>query len=427
MSTHLEAAGLALLHSLWIGAAIAAALGFALLFLRSARARYSAAVLALFLFAVAPLFWLVPEPARIIAPFTPPAAGSASMATSAQAPDWLRLLPCVWALGAALFAVRALGGWAIILRLRGQGGLVTDPLVLQAVRQWSVALGITRRIEVLTAAVESPVTMGWWRPVVLLPLSALTGLGRPELEAVLAHELAHIARHDYLVNWLQVWFEVVYFYHPAAWWISAVIRREREHCCDDVAVQLSGDRTRYARALLQLAELQSRCQPALAARQGEMENRIRRIMQRNQKATSPAWALPIVLVIVSLLSAQPPATNTCALLPQYEVWLTTQVQWIIEDRERNAFLRLKAPAECDRFVEQFWSRRGEAAKAEHERRMKWAAARYPNLETPRRLYVTLGPPDEIESHPKEGYEAWRYRNLPGKEKNYTVRFELKGR
>lgn len=427
MNTYLEAAGLALLHSLWIGATVAAALGFALLFLRSARARYNAAVLALFVFALAPLLWLVPEPALPAAPFAPTAAGSASFANSAPAPDWLRLLPCAWALGAALFAVRALGGWAVILRLRRQGAPVIDPLILGAVQKWSAELGITRRIHVLTAAVESPVTMGWWRPVVLLPLSALTGLGRAELEAVLAHELAHIARHDYLVNWLQVWFEVIYFYHPAAWWLSSVLRRERERCCDDIAVHLSGDRTRYARALLQLAELQSCRPPALAARQGEIETRIRRILQMNQKATSPAWALPLVLIIVSILSAQQPAANNCASLPQHQAWLNTLVQWIIEDPERTAFLRLKEPAECDRFVEQFWQRRGEGAKTEHKRRMSWAADRYPNLETPRRIYVQLGPPDEIESHPERGYEAWRYRSLPGKEENYTIRFDLKGR
>ena len=147
----------------------------------------------------------------------------------------------------------------------------------------------------------------------------------------------------------------------------------------------------------------------------------------NQPSAAPVRALPVVLLAVSMLSAQPPAAQRCASLPQHQTWLTTQVQWLIEEPERAAFLRLKEPAECDRFVEQFWQRRGTAAKAEHERRMQWAAARYPDLETPRRLYVQFGPPDEIESHPKEGYEAWRYRSLPGKEKNYTVRFDRKSR
>jgi hypothetical protein len=130
-------------------------------------------------------------------------------------------------------------------------------------------------------------------------------------------------------------------------------------------------------------------------------NRIRRVLQMNPPSAAPVRALPVVLLAVSMLSAQPPAAQRCASLPQHQTWLTTQVQWIIEDRER--------------------------AKAEHERCMQWAAARYPNLEPPRRLSVQFGPPDEIESHPKEGYEAWRYRSLPGKEKNYTVRFDRESR
>ncbi|MFN9753905.1 MAG: M56 family metallopeptidase [bacterium] len=426
MNSWRETAGLVLLHSFWTGALVAAALSFALSFLRGANARYGVTVVALCVFALVPLFWMRPQAAAGVAWVASSNAGALST-EPLPAPSWLGVLPWAWAPGAALFAVRALGGWAVILRLRRNAVAVTDPQLLEVVRRWSAALGVTRQVHVFMAAVESPVTMGWWRPDVLLPLSALTGLGRPALEAVLAHELAHIARHDYLLNWLQVWFEIVYFYHPAAWWISSVLRREREHCCDDVAVQLSGDRARYARALLQLAELLSCRPPALAARQGEIETRIRRILQMNQPTTAPVWALPLLLLAVSLVSAQPPSANTCTSLPRHQTWLRTQVQWIIEDRERAAFGRLKEPAECERFVEQFWQRRGAGAKAEHERRMQWAAKRYPTLEAPQRLYVQLGPPDEIESHPKEGYEAWRYRSLPGKEKNYTVRFDLKSR
>ena len=78
--------------------------------------------------------------------------------------------------------------------------------------------------------------VGWLRPVILLPASALTGLAPSQLEAVIAHELAHIRRHDYLVNLFQTTVETLLFYHPASWWISRQIRAEREHCCDDVAV-----------------------------------------------------------------------------------------------------------------------------------------------------------------------------------------------
>lgn len=139
--------------------------------------------------------------------------------------------------------------------------------------------------------------------------------------------------------------------------------------------QLSGDRARYARALLQLAEVQACGPPSLAARQGEIETRIRWILKMNQKATSRALrSLPLTLAPLS-----PPTSSGS----------TPRCKWVIESPERAAFLRLKEPAECDRFIEQFWKRRGESAQAEHERRT--------------------------------------YVQLPGKEKNYTIRFDIKGR
>ena len=89
----------------------------------------------------------------------------------------------------------------------------------------------------------------------LLPMSALAGLSPLQVEAILAHELAHIRRHDYLVNLLQTLLETLLFYHPAVWWLSRQIRIEREHCCDDLAVSLCGDPVVYARALADLEEL----------------------------------------------------------------------------------------------------------------------------------------------------------------------------
>ena len=97
-----------------------------------------------------------------------------------------------------------------------------------------------------------PTVIGWLKPVVLLPASALAGLTPRQLEAILAHELAHIRRHDYLVNLLQTLVETLLFYHPAVWWLSRRIRVERENCCDDLAVSLCGDPVAYAAALADL-------------------------------------------------------------------------------------------------------------------------------------------------------------------------------
>ena len=98
--------------------------------------------------------------------------------------------------------------------------------------------------------------VGWLNPVVLLPASALSGLTPTQIEALLAHELAHVRRHDYLVNLLQSVVETLLFYHPAVWWVSAHVRAEREHCCDDLAVAVC-DRLVYVTALADLAAMTS--------------------------------------------------------------------------------------------------------------------------------------------------------------------------
>jgi hypothetical protein len=124
-------------------------------------------------------------------------------------------------------------------------------------------MGATRAVRVLiSSAAESPSVTGWIRPVILLPASTLLGLTPEQLEAVLAHEIAHIRRHDYLVNLLQTLVETLLFYHPAVRWASSRIRRERELCCDDAAVREYGDAIDYARALAKLERI--RITPAVA-------------------------------------------------------------------------------------------------------------------------------------------------------------------
>jgi hypothetical protein len=136
--------------------------------------------------------------------------------------------------------------------------------------------GLIRRLQVarpvrlyLSTIAEVPIVIGWLRPYILLPVSAVTGLGESQLGAILAHELAHIRRHDYLANLLQNAVETLLFYHPAVWWVSRWIRQEREHCCDDLAVEICGDVMVYAGALAQLEELRGGVsEPALAAAGG---------------------------------------------------------------------------------------------------------------------------------------------------------------
>lgn len=167
---------------------------------------------------------------------------------------WRSTIVSLWMLGMILLLTRMLGGyWYLeILRRKAQ------PLVLMATDLRSLALrvGVSRPVQLLqSAAVQSPLAFGWLKPVILLPIGLVNGLSPEETEAVLLHELAHIARNDWVMNLLQVLAESLFYFHPATWWMSSVIRYERERCCDELTVTAGGcHRLTYARALMQVQQ-----------------------------------------------------------------------------------------------------------------------------------------------------------------------------
>ena len=214
---------------------------------------------------------------------------------------WVRIILLTWLSGVALLTLRLLTGWLWVQRLRTRG---TAPAPLgwqQMVVRLSKRLHISRPIRLFESAmVEVPTVIGWLRPVVLMPASALTGMGPDQLEAILAHELAHIRRHDYLVNLLQTLVETLLFYHPAVWWLSRRIRIERENCCDDLAVSLCGDPYTYARALADLEELRAdSSRLVLAATGGSLLYRIRRLIGAPSHAgRGPGWLAGTTAVVL---------------------------------------------------------------------------------------------------------------------------------
>ena len=166
-------------------------------------------------------------------------------------------------------------------------------------------LGMDRPVKLLQSAfVEVPTVIGWLRPVILLPVGCLLGLSTAQLEAILAHELAHIRRHDYLVNLFQNVVETRLFYHTAVWWVSRRIREERENCCDDLAVEICGDRLTYARALATLEEMRhTPGQLALAAAGAPLLQRIRRLVGKSSTgATRPGWPLAGIVALLIIIA-----------------------------------------------------------------------------------------------------------------------------
>ena len=193
---------------------------------------------------------------------------------------WMPWLSIVWLLGVCACSLRPVCGWIHVRRLQ-RCGLSSLPDSLQRLAQRTAdRLGVTRLVQFMQSAlVEVPTVVGFLRPLVLLPASVISGMAAADIELILAHELAHIRRHDYLVNLAQTVIETLLFYHPAMWWLSVQVRRERENCCDDIAVAAGASKTQYVHALTRLeAQRAATSVAALAATGGSLLGRVRRLL-----------------------------------------------------------------------------------------------------------------------------------------------------
>ncbi|WP_410391966.1 M56 family metallopeptidase, partial [Corallococcus sp. 4LFB] len=197
-----------------------------------------------------------------------------------QVGEHLPWLVLAWGMGVAASSLRLLKGW-LGLRRQVDEAVHASWEWQQRLEVLARRLNLTRPVRLLVSSkLDVPSTLGWLKPVVLVPTATLTGLAVRELELVLAHELAHIRRHDFAVNVVQTLVETLLFYHPAVWWMSQVIRVERENCCDDLAVRQGPGALPYARALTALEALRSQGMdasgPALSALGGSLKDRVRR-------------------------------------------------------------------------------------------------------------------------------------------------------
>jgi TonB family protein len=320
MTAIVQALSAALLDFVWQGLLAAFLLWAALLVLRnrSARARYLASCAALAAMAALPIITAcLLYKATTVPHASLSAAGAAAstmrvaISSHAGSPfDWTGLLSRwalpVWSLGVLLFSLRLVWASRQISVLRRLAKPAEEPL-LAVVGGLRRRMQLTRPVRVLISTVaDCPSVIGWFRPVVLLPTATVLGLTPQQLEAVLAHELAHILRYDYLVNMLQTVAETLLFYHPAVWWASARIRQERELCCDDLAVASCGDALCYARALTKLERLRATA-PALAlgSTGGSLLQRIQRLTgdagwQRGPSKLPGILALSLGLICLAL-------------------------------------------------------------------------------------------------------------------------------
>lgn len=322
----------ALLHLLWQGVVVAFLLWISLAALRrsSANARYVVSCSALALLAVLPVVTACVVYTSPIAVNRAPAA----LAVTAIVPpiptefNWLAVantwLVPLWACGVLALSVRLLWGCAKVSTLKRTGD-PAEPAVLATVARLSERVGVSGPVRVLISSLtDGPSVIGALRPVILLPAATLLGLTADQLEAVLAHELAHIRRFDYLVNIAQMLIETLFFYHPVVWWISGRIRRERELCCDDIAVSCCGDPVGYARALTALERVRIATPSlalgvvALGLKDGPLMYRIQRLLGAHprEQASSRLPGLVAILLALGCFSTQTNPIRAQTPLPQ---------------------------------------------------------------------------------------------------------------
>lgn len=340
-ATHpwVERLGMTLLHFLWQGAIIvsiyAAARRWGARTL-GANGRYFLACAAFTAMAIAPVVtWMLlhgPTPESVAVTFAAPLsaartepARSISLSLPADAArtvpgPFLVWVVVFWLTGASVFSLRLLCGWIVAERLRSR-------MVRPASVEWQRILDrlktricVSRPVRLLVSGrVQAPAAMGWLRPIVLVPLGALAGLPAAQMEALLLHELAHIRRHDYLVHILQSAVEAVFFYHPAVWWISGHMRAEREFCCDDIAVSITGDAVVYARALAEFDSARWVQPTVMAANGGSLADRIARLLGQPPTSRRPTCGPGTAATLILL------AIGACAVFaqsnvrPQFEV------------------------------------------------------------------------------------------------------------
>jgi Zn-dependent protease with chaperone function len=315
----------ALVSFLWQGALVALVLAGVLAVVRSPRLRYGMAAGALLLMIALPVATVVrqvggesraesPIPGADspgYAPSPPPGALEKAQewdpvmsSAGGRLTDWLPAVFAGWLLGVVLLSVWNGMGWMRVRQMARREVRAVEEVWLVRLGELKARMGIGRAVALLESArVQVPTVIGWLKPVILVPASVFSGLSPRQLEAVLAHELAHVRRHDDLINLLQTLVETLLFYHPAVWWVSRQVRIERESCCDDLALAVCGDRLGYARALAALEELRAP-RLALAANGGELLARIRRLagVPAPSSGRSSAW-LAGALALAFLLSA----------------------------------------------------------------------------------------------------------------------------
>ncbi|MFA7418669.1 MAG: M56 family metallopeptidase [Melioribacteraceae bacterium] len=341
-----SALGRMIFHSFWQGAVIAFALGL-ILFLsgkKSARARYTLSVGAIFLFVVVCIVTFSIEYQSLSNSIATSASNAGNVTFNSRffvnplsysAPEttiWdsintyfnqnLPFFVMLWLSGLFFFSLRFIGSVLYVQKIRTRGLNELDIEWLYRSREIGKKLGIKKFVSVFESInVKVPLAIGYIKPIILLPIGMINGLPYTQVEALIAHEFAHIKRYDFVINLIQTLVETIFFYHPAVWWISNQIREERENCCDDITVSVCGDSFAYSKALYNLLQIQHNNPELALAASGKVNQLLRRIKRMNGEKSKFSYggrfaAFMLVFAIVAaalVFSSKPASSNTAGV------------------------------------------------------------------------------------------------------------------
>ena len=327
----LHALGATLFHSLWLGVILALLAGLVMFTTRKASAtwRYNllTVCLALFVIAIAITFYQeLQQPVNHgqsqtvhqIGINLPKAIGDQQAVTNVQQDMYSGLnrilslwnayayqIVLVWFLIICGKSIQLMVGLNGVHHLRNHKTYAAGKKWDEKLNELAQKLGLTQQVKVMQSGIaQVPMVVGHFKPLILIPLGLLNGLSNAEVEAILSHELAHIKRKDYLVNLLQSFIEIVFFFNPAVLWVSQLIKTEREHCCDDLAIACVNDRKNYVQALIVCQEFKQRAPAyamAMSGNKGSLLHRVSRMLFNTNSTLNKMEKTILTIALVSVV------------------------------------------------------------------------------------------------------------------------------
>ncbi|MCK5028629.1 MAG: M48 family metalloprotease [Bacteroidales bacterium] len=223
--------------------------------------------------------------------------------------DYFPLIVSLWFIGVIIFLIRFVFSYLYTSRLRTVGVFDIQGEWLKKFNKIKNKLNVKRTVRFIESTlIKVPVVLGYLKPVVLIPAEILSGMPMNQIEAIIAHELAHIRRNDYIINVIQTIIETVFFFHPAVWYLSSKISNERENCCDDIALTVCDGSLVYAKALVSIQDLSLKkhyAAVAFSGRKKHLLNRIKRMIMKpkgKSNFTDKIIAATIILSAIIALS-----------------------------------------------------------------------------------------------------------------------------